>query len=139
MTENEIQELLNSFIWIEPLNNDNFFKVKETLTRIGILSKKVNDTKPTLWQSAHVLQKKGEYAIVHFKQLFLLDGRTHLTNFTQEDRNRVIRIAQLLEKWGLIKIKTPLVQAEPTNVVVIPYSDKSLWDLRTKYTLGKKY
>lgn len=133
-----LQDLLDTFIWIEPLNSDEFFKVKETLTRMGLVSRKENDSKPTLWQSCHILQKRGSYAIVNFKQLFLLDGREKITNFTQDDLERTRLIAWLLQNWGLIKIIKPFEISKNSDVIVISFAEKNQWNLRSKYSIGKK-
>lgn len=131
------ESVLEEFIEIEPLTIDDFLKVKETLTRIGMASKKKDDEKPTLWQSAHVFHKKGKYFIVHFKQLFLLDGKSVKTDFTDQDFYRTNIIASLLQKWGLIKVKTPLTLPDyEIKVAVISYKEKDNWELRTKYSIG---
>ncbi|WEM34293.1 translation repressor protein [Xanthomonas phage X1] len=134
MSQNRKQELLESFFEIEPLNKDQFLKVRETLTRIGLPSKRNGDQ--TLWQTCHVFHKQGRYYIVHFKQLFLLDGRTDVTDFTDEDEDRLEFIVNLLEQWGLV---TSLVEVDArveSNVMIIPYRDKHKWSLRVKYSLG---
>lgn len=133
------EELLSTFIEIEPLNNDEFLKVKETLTRIGIASRTQGEDKPTLWQSCHILHKRGKYYACHFKQLFLLDGRDKRTNLSEEDINRAELIANMLQSWGLIKIKEEYPFNTNVKVVVIPYKEKSNWNLRSKYTIGKKH
>lgn len=130
-------ELMDGFFEIESLDTDQFLKVKETLTRIGIASRKKGEEKPTLWQSCHVLHKRGRYFICHFKQLFLLDGRTKVTNFDNEDYDRTEYIVSLLEEWGLVKSLFD-VEKPKVNVVVIPYSKKTEWSLRSKYTIGEK-
>lgn len=138
MDEQLFEEL--NLIEVEPLNTDEFLKVKETLTRIGIVSRKNEEERPTLWQSVHVLHKRGRYFILSFKQLFLLDGKTKETNFTQEDKDRVIIVANMLQSWGLV---TLLKDHKPTDenvrVVVIPYSKKEEWQLRSKYSIGQRY
>lgn len=129
------QKLVESFFEIEPLDRDQFLKVRETLTRIGLPARS-NDGRQTLWQTCHVLHKQGRYFIVHFKQLFLLDGRSKVTNFTEEDEDRTEFIVNLLESWGLV---TPMVQVNrevEANVLIIPYKDKHKWILNAKYTLG---
>lgn len=131
--------ILNSFIEIDAVDSDTFLKVKETLTRIGIVSRRFGDEKPTLWQSCHILHKKGRYFIVHFKQLFLLDGRVEKTKISKEDLDRTTLIANMLEQWGLVKNKKPLPDFDPTvRVVVIPFKEKTKWNLRSKYNIGKK-
>lgn len=129
------QKLVESFFEVEPLDRDQFLKVRETLTRIGLPSKS-DDGDKVLWQTCHVLHKQGRYFIVHFKQLFLLDGRSRVTNFSEEDEDRTEFIVNMLENWGLV---TPMVQVDPkieSNVLVIPYREKDKWTLKQKYTLG---
>lgn len=138
MTSEETNELLKTFIEIEPLDNDGFLKVVETLTRIGIASRVQGDEKPTLWQSCHILHKRGSYFICHFKMLFLLDGRDKRTNLTEEDINRTELIANMLQSWGLIKIKEEYPFNNTVRVVVIPHKDKANWNLNSKYSIGKK-
>lgn len=102
-----------------------------------MVSRKEGEDKPTLWQSGHILHKRGQYAIVHFKQLFLLDGRTNQTDFTEEDQERIKLIAWLLQDWGLIKIKKQFDVSETSDIVVISYSEKPNWLCKAKYTIGK--
>jgi len=115
---------------------DSFLKIKETLTRIGISSRK--DKK--LFQSCHILHKKGRYAILHFKELFILDGK-HNT-FTEEDHARRNTIVNLLEEWELIKIVDPNKTKEPVaslnQIKIISYKEKDDWELTVKYNIGKK-
>lgn len=132
-----IKELLNSFHEVEPLNTDQFLKVKETLTRIGLPSRRQEGEKPILWQSCHVLHKKGRYYICHFKQLFQLDGRTRVTDFTEEDQDRTEYVVALLEEWGLVQSIYPVGKPQ-VNLIVIPYAKKGEWDLRAKYSIGEK-
>ena len=130
-----MSEVLDSFVEIEPLDENAFLKVKETLTRIGLASRKEGD-KPILWQSCHVFHKRGRYYIVHFKQMFLLDGRLG-SCITQEDLDRVTMVVEMLSNWGLVKPIKPLpTYDENTRVKVLPYAEKSKWDLRTKYNIG---
>ena len=115
---------------------DDFLKVRETLTRIGIASRKDN----TLYQSCHVLHKQGRYYIVHFKELFALDGKP--ANFDDGDRSRRNTIANLLSDWGLIKIVDEQKSASPvapmSQIKIIPHKDKDQWTLEAKYTIGRK-
>lgn len=115
---------------------DSFLKIKETLTRIGISSRK--DRK--LFQSCHILHKKGRYAILHFKELFILDGK-HNT-FSEEDQARRNTIVNLLEEWELIKIVDPNKTKEPVaslnQIKIISYKEKDDWELTVKYNIGKK-
>lgn len=121
---------------IELIDPQNFLKVKETLTRIGICSKKDN----TIYQSCHLLHKKGRYAIIHFKELFGLDG--HEITFDENDLARRNTIANLIEDWGLIRIldpkKTEFPVALMNEIKVIKHGEKSQWKLVSKYQIGKK-
>lgn len=125
-------------IEIELAKPDDFLKIKETLTRVGIKSR---DGK-TLTQSCHILHKNGRYYIVHFKQMFMLDGRK--VDFTVEDAGRLSRIVKLLAKWNLLSIADSSsgllldVPGPGTSVTVIPYSEKENWNLVSKYTIGEK-
>lgn len=115
--------------------DDDFLKVKETLTRIGVASK----NEQTLFQSCHILHKQGRYAIVHFKELFELDGKR--SDFSDEDKGRRNLIATLLEDWGLVRIvgDDDLVPMVPMNKVkIISYKEKGNWSLVPKYQVGKK-
>ena len=114
---------------------DDFLKVRETLTRIGVASKK----EKVLYQSCHILHKQGRYFIVHFKELFALDGKQ--ADLVDNDIERRNTIAKLLSDWGLIKILDPNVirdQAPLSQIKVIAFKDKHEWDLQTKYNIGKK-
>lgn len=127
--------LLNSLLWVELKEDEDFLKVKETLTRIGVASKK--DRK--LYQSCHILHKQGRYAIVHFKELFALDGKP--SNFSDEDRGRRNTIATLLEEWGLLKIvnKNTVTDKSPMNQIkVLSHKEKEQWELVSKYSIGRK-
>lgn len=114
---------------------DDFLKIRETLSRIGIASKK--DKK--LYQSCHILHKQGRYFIVHFKELFGLDGKQ--TNFSEEDQSRRNTIVKLLNDWGLVKVLSEekiVDQAPLSQIKVIAFKEKSEWILETKYNIGKK-
>lgn len=115
---------------------DDFLKVRETLTRIGVASRKDK----TLYQSCHILHKKGKYYIVHFKELFALDGKP--TDFTDNDLARRNTIANLLEEWGLIKIvntdSAKDIIAPLSQIKIIAYKERDEWQLTTKYNIGKK-
>jgi hypothetical protein len=120
------------------LNSDeDFLKVRETLSRIGLASKKDN----TLYQSCHILHKQGKYYIVHFKELFLLDGKQ--SSLSENDIARRNRIIHLLDEWELIeivdysKIEAPI--SPLSQIKIIPFKDKNNWNLVTKYTIGTKY
>jgi len=114
---------------------DDFLKVRETLTRIGVASRK----EKKLYQSCHILHKKGQYYIVHFKELFALDGKK--ANISANDLQRRNRIIQLLSDWGLIEVakSEEIVDAAPlSQIKVISYKDKGEWSLESKYNIGKK-
>ena len=114
---------------------DDFLKVRETLTRIGVASRK----EKKLYQSCHILHKQGRYYIVHFKELFALDGKR--SNLFENDVQRKNRIAQLLQDWGLIKIVNvdQVVDSAPlSQIKVLSYKDKGEWTLESKYNIGKK-
>lgn len=114
---------------------DDFLKVRETLTRIGVASRK----EKKLYQSCHILHKQGLYYIVHFKELFALDGKH--ANLTVNDVQRRNRIARLLADWGLISIvkEESVLDIAPLNQIkVLAYKDKSEWILEQKYNIGKK-
>lgn len=132
----ERSDVMDEFFEIEALDRDQFLKVRETLTRIGISTKKTDENgKQTLWQTCHVLHKRGRYYICHFKQMFLLDGRTKSTDFTDEDFDRTEYIVALLQDWGLVSPLDEVIKP-PTNVMVVKHSDKGNWNLRCKYTIG---
>lgn len=112
---------------------DDFLKVRETLTRIGVASRKDN----TLFQSCHILHKQGRYFIVHFKELFLLDGKP--SNLMENDLQRRNTIATLLSDWGLIELVEPNQAkdiAPLRQIKVIPFREKNQWDLCPKYNIG---
>jgi hypothetical protein len=114
---------------------DDFLKVRETLTRIGVASRK--DKK--LFQSCHILHKQGRYFIVHFKELFALDGKQ--ANFSENDAERRNTIAQLLSDWGLIAILNNTIaekKAPLSQIKVLSFKEKGEWDLQAKYNIGKK-
>ena len=114
---------------------DDFLKVRETLTRIGVASRK--DKK--LFQSCHILHKQGRYFIVHFKELFALDGKQ--ANFSDNDAERRNTIAQLLSDWGLIAILNNTIaekKAPLSQIKVLSFKEKGEWDLQAKYNIGKK-
>ncbi len=134
-----------------PDRAENFLKVKETLTRIGAPSYprglQSDTTTPVtgkiLWQSCHILHKRGKFYIVHFKEMFLLDGKSARTNLTVEDLARRNAIALLLADWGLVEIVHPArVRTPPPapidTIKVIAYKEKSDWTLSAKYEIGKK-
>jgi hypothetical protein len=118
-------------------NTEDFLKIRETLSRIGLASKKDN----TLYQSCHILHKQGKYYIVHFKELFLLDGKD--SSFSEGDIARRNRIVLLLDEWELIRVvdykKIEELICPISQIKIIPYKEKSNWNLVTKYTIGTKY
>ena len=134
-TEPEVSWSPDNMIEITLREPDDFLKVRETLTRIGVASRK----EKKLYQSCHILHKQGKYFIVHFKELFALDGKT--ANLTQNDVARRNRITQLLCDWGLVNRvdqDTPLDVAPLNQIKVLAYSEKGDWVLETKYNIGKK-
>ncbi len=127
--------ILNTFLEIKLAEEEDFLKVKETLTRMGVASKRDK----ILYQSCHILHKQGRYYIVHFKELFALDGKP--TDFTHEDCSRRNTIARLLEDWNLIKIinKDIIEDMIPlSQVKIISFKEKEMWTLTSKYSVGKK-
>ena len=134
-TEIEVQWQPSDMVEVSLSEPDDFLKVRETLTRIGVASRKERK----LYQSCHILHKQGRYYIVHFKELFALDGKK--TNFTQNDVQRRNRIAQLLSDWGLVSIVEPerIEDIAPLNQIkVLSFKDKDDWILESKYNIGRK-
>jgi hypothetical protein len=130
------QALLDSFLEITLNDPNDFLIVKETLTRIGIASRKNN----TLYQSAHILHKQGRYYILSFLEFFKLDGKP--SNFTEEDRARVNTIAALLEEWNLLKVVNPEKFSEKvpmSKIKVISHEEKNDYNLVSKYSVGNKW
>lgn len=126
---------LDSMLEVELKTPDDFLKVKETLTRIGIASKK----EKKLYQSCHILHKQGRYYIVHFLEMFCLDGK--FSSITLDDIDRRNAIARLLEEWGLVKITSDSIKhssAAISRIKVLPYREKNEWILESKYTIGKR-
>ena len=127
---------IDSLIEVLLKEPDDFLKVKETLTRIGIASRKTK----ILYQSCHILHKQGKYYIVHFKELFALDGK--LSTITENDIQRRNAIANLLEEWGLLKIiNYDIVEhnmAPIHQIKIIAFKEKDEWELIAKYNIGKK-
>jgi len=131
----QTQELVawspNDMLEITFSHPDDFLKIKETLTRIGVASKQ----RTRLYQSCHILHKQGRYFITHFKELFLLDGKP--SNLTQNDLNRRNTIVQLLSDWGMIEIISPIGELAPlSQIKIIAHKDKADWDLCPKYNIG---
>jgi hypothetical protein len=126
----------DKMIEVKLKNPDDFLKIRETLTRIGVASRKDK----TLYQSCHILHKQGRYFIVHFKELFALDGKP--SNFSDNDMSRRNTIANLLAEWGLLDLANPEVTKEPvapiSQIKVLPFKEKNEWNLTAKYNIGKK-
>jgi hypothetical protein len=127
---------LTKFIEVSLNEQDDFLKVRETLTRIGVSSRK----EKVLYQSCHILHKQGRYYIVHFKELFALDGKP--SNITENDIQRRNAIADLLEEWGLVTILNPKLlednMAPLHQIKIISFKEKDDWELIAKYNIGKK-
>jgi hypothetical protein len=127
---------LEDLIWVKLPSPDNFLKVRETLSRIGVASKKDK----TLYQSCHILHKQGRYAIVHFKQLFLLDGKQ--SDFSEDDLARLNSIANLLDEWELVELVDVHKSSDPvaplSQIKIISHKEKSEWNLVAKYNIGRK-
>ena len=127
---------IDSLVEVTLTNPDDFLKVRETLTRIGVASKK----EKTLYQSCHILHKQGRYYIVHFKELFALDGKP--SNITESDVARRNTIIKLLKEWELVEILQPDLIENPvapiSQIKVLPFKDKDEWELTAKYNIGKK-
>ena len=133
-TEQEVKWTPDQMVEVNLSEPDDFLKVRETLTRIGVASRK----EKKLYQSCHILHKQGKYYIVHFKELFALDGKR--ANLSLNDVQRRNRIIQLLSDWGLITtvIDETLDIAPLNQIKVIAYKEKNNWTLETKYNIGKK-
>ena len=127
---------IDSMVEVTLRHDEDFLKVKETLTRIGVASRK----NKALYQSCHILHKQQKYYIVHFNELFALDGKP--TNFSEEDQGRRNTITNLLSEWGLVDVADPSKTAEPVTplnqIKIIPFKDKDQWELIPKYNIGKK-
>ena len=135
ITEPEVKWSTDQMVEITLNEPDDFLKVIETITRIGVASRK----EKKIYQSCHILHKQGRYYIVHFKELFALDGKH--ANLTQNDVQRRNRIIQLLSDWGLITIMnvSKITDIAPLNQIkVLAYKEKHEWILETKYNIGKK-
>lgn len=128
MVEDLVEVLLNE--------REDFLKVRETLTRIGVASKKDK----TLYQSCHILHKQGKYYVVHFKELFLLDGKE--ADLSENDLGRRNTICRLLEEWGLLRVVDPESIQDPSaplsQIKIVSHKEKAEWQLVAKYTIGKK-
>jgi len=131
-----MNDILDSLIEVKIDGEESFLKIKETLTRIGVASRKENK----LYQSCHIFHKQGHYYIVHFKEMFLIDGKP--SNFSEEDMGRRNKIAELLQDWGLLKIVEPERIKNPiapmNQIKVLNYKEKDQWTLEAKYQIGRK-
>jgi hypothetical protein len=128
--------ILDDLVEVKLANEDDFLKVRETLTRIGVASKKDQ----ILYQSCHILHKQGRYYIVHFKELFALDGKP--TNISEDDVSRRNTIANLIAEWGLVSLVDEQKSKEPVSplsqIKVLPFKEKNQWNLVAKYNIGHK-
>lgn len=131
-----MNDLLDSLIEVKIAEEEDFLKIKETLTRIGVASRK----EKKLYQSCHIFHKQGKYYIVHFKEMFAIDGKP--SNFSDEDKARRNKIIELLQDWELLKvvesdsIKDPI--ASMSQIKIINYKEKNDWTLEAKYNMGRK-
>lgn len=127
---------LETLVEVKLKTDEDFLKVRETLTRIGVASKK----EKKLFQSCHILHKQGSYYVVHFKELFALDNKP--SNFSEEDIGRRNTIANLIAEWGLVTLVDPHKSKDPvaamSQIKIIPYKEKNDWELVTKYNIGRK-
>ena len=127
---------ISNLVEVTLKQDDDFLKIRETLTRIGVASRKDK----TIYQSCHILHKQGKYYIVHFKELFALDGKP--SNFSEDDIARRNTIANLLAEWGLIGLVDEAKSSDPvaplSQIKVLPYKEKDDWILTAKYNIGKK-
>jgi hypothetical protein len=128
--------IIDNLVEVALPSEEDFLKIKETLTRIGVASRK--DKK--LFQSCHILHKQGRYYIVHFKELFALDGKP--SDFSEDDKGRRNTIINLIAEWGLVKLINPQKSSTPlapfSQVKVITHKEKHEWELVAKYNIGKK-
>ena len=128
--------MIEKLVEVTLAQQDDFLKVRETLTRIGVAAKNDN----ILYQSCHILHKQGKYYIVHFKELFELDGKP--SNMSENDVARRNTIANLMAEWGLVKLVDLEKSKEPiaplSQIKILPHKEKSTWQLISKYTIGKK-
>ena len=131
-----MNDLLETLIEVKIAEEEDFLKIKETLTRIGVASRK----EKKLYQSCHIFHKQGKYYIVHFKEMFAIDGKP--SNFSDEDKGRRNKIIELLQDWQLLKvvesdkIKDPL--ASMSQIKIINHKEKNDWTLEAKYNMGRK-
>jgi hypothetical protein len=128
------EKIVKDLVEVTFPEKDDFLKIRETLSRIGVASRRDQE----LFQSCHILHKRGKYYITHFKELFKLDGKP--TNIDESDIGRRNTICQLLAQWKLVTVVTPSMIEEPTaplsQIKIIPYKEKTNWKLTTKYSIG---
>lgn len=133
---NEQDQLVEKLVEVSFEERDDFLKIRETLSRIGIASRREQE----LFQSCHILHKRGKYYIVHFKELFQLDGKP--TTIEESDIGRRNTICGLLQQWNLLKVLEPSKIEEPkvplSQIKIIPYKEKTEWKLTTKYSIGSQ-
>jgi hypothetical protein len=131
-----VAKMVENMVEVRLKQPDDFLKIRETLTRIGVSSRK----EKTIYQSCHILHKQGKYYIVHFKELFALDGKP--SNFGEDDIARRNTIANLLSEWGLVELVEEQKTSDPvaplSQIKVLPYKERNEWNLVAKYNLGKK-
>jgi hypothetical protein len=131
-----MNELLDKLIEVKIAEEEDFLKIKETLTRIGVASRK----EKKLYQSCHIFHKQGKYYIVHFKEMFAIDGKP--SNFSDEDKGRRNKIAELLQDWGLLKVVESESITDPlasmSQIKIINHKEKYDWTLEAKYNMGRK-
>lgn len=132
----EQDQLVEQLVEVSFEERDDFLKIRETLSRIGIASRREQE----LFQSCHILHKRGKYYIVHFKELFQLDGKP--TTIEESDIGRRNTICGLLQQWNLLKVLEPSKIEEPkvplSQIKIIPYKEKTEWKLTTKYSIGSQ-
>lgn len=131
-----MNEFIDNLIEVKIGEEEDFLKIKETLTRIGVASRKENK----LYQSCHIFHKQGRYYIVHFKEMFIIDGKP--SNFSDEDKGRRNKIIELLQDWELLKVVDPEKIVTPlasiSQIKIISHKEKPNWTLEAKYNMGRK-
>lgn len=131
-----MNEVLETLVEVKISEEEDFLKIKETLTRIGVASRK----EKKLFQSCHIFHKQGRYYIVHFKEMFAIDGKP--SNFSDEDKGRRNKIVELLCDWGLLTVVEPTTISNPlasmSQIKILNHKEKGEWVLETKYNMGRK-
>ena len=131
-----MNEFIDNLIEVKIGEEEDFLKIKETLTRIGVASRKENK----LYQSCHIFHKQGKYYIVHFKEMFIIDGKP--SNFSEEDMGRRNKIVELLQDWGLLRVVEPEKIVAPlasiSQIKILSHKEKNEWILEAKYNMGRK-